>query len=805
MNYLISQAWQGIKAKPTFTANVMLTLGLTVGALICALTLMYLMLFKPLPYPHQESLYIIENTKVNVQGEQISRGFSYKGIEYFYKHQSAFEQTALVYHIADVLSSLKHQPTINSAYVTPEWFNLLAIPLVKGRGLQDSENIDKHNPVAVISFETWLQEFSKREDILEQKVEVRGISYQIVGVTAKEFIEPEISEIGRTTGIWLPWDFNWTAQMGWGAWQKVDDAVQLLVKTNQSTSITKIDQQINVQMNDIWQQQTSDLAVAKNWRIQLHFKPLIQAIFGKQQSLVVYIFLGCLGIFVIAIANIANLFMSRTIEQRRTLSIVAAMGANKKQLRKMLFVESSLLMLLSLPITLIVSQLSFLLMQKYLVTVMPRANELSVGAFSISIAVIVLLSLSLIFTVISSSIIQYRELRATLNSGGKGTGVQIKKKMRLGLIISQVTVATVLIFININLLTSALTKINQPIGINVTDAYQLRLSPKAPAQKARVAIRQEMQEIKQTLLQHPAVERVSISLSPLIWFGSFPVVKPETNEEFTTQAKFIDENYFDLLEQPMLRGDNFSHQQIIDGQKVVIINDVFAASLKPDGNVIGDKLNYFGGEHTIIGVVKGLTSFEDDVVPLRRYTPDQGARTNFMIKVKAGQQLTEQQCIDLIKKTTTQYSIFSFKSLEHDRIRLLFTQYTTLAITALLTLLTIFLASIGLYGVLSYSTQMRRFEIGTRLAIGAKGRDIVTLIFKDNATALFGGMVLGFFILVLSYLGFSNSLHDYINLNVVPLFLMTLTAILLISFISCYLPLRQYINKPAIHSLKCSD
>ena len=805
LNYLFIQAWQNLKSKPSFTANVVVTLSLTVGALICALTLMNLMLFKPLPYPQQDTLFIVENTKFNEQGTEVSRGFSYNGIEHFYKHQDAFTQAALVYHIADVFSSLKHQPTVNSAYVTPEWFELLAIPIAKGRGLLSSEQIDNHNPVAVISFDTWINEFAQSENVLDKTITIRGINYRIVGVTAKEFIEPEISEIGRKTSIWLPWDFNWTAQMKWGAWQNVDEAVQLLVKVENPESTIQLAQQINVQMNDIWQQQTGDLAVAKNWQLVLNLKPLVQAIFGEQKSLVLYIFLGCLGIFIIATANIANLFMSRTIEQRRRLSIVAAMGANKNQITKILFSESSLLMLLSLPFTLIISQLGFSIMQQYLVDVMPRASELKISILSVSLATFVLFLLSLIFTFICGSIIQYRELRATLNSGGKGTGVQIKKKMRLGLIVSQVTVATVLIFININLFKASLTKINTPMGINVSDAYQLRLSPKSPTQKSRIEIRQEMQAVQQTFLQHPAIDEVSISLSPLIWFGSFPVTLPSTNEEYTTQAKFIDESYFNLLEQPMLRGDNFSRQQIKDGERVVIINDAFATTLKPDGDVVGDKLNYFGGEHIIIGVVKGLKSPADGVIPLRRYTPDKSARTNFMIKVKTGQQLTEQQSLVLINKITTQYSIFSFKSLATDRTRLLFTQYTTLAITAILTALTIFLASIGLYGVLSYSSQMRRFEIGTRMAVGAKGKDIVALIFKDNAPALLAGLVLGLIILLLSFFGFRGSLDQYITNDLIPLFILTLVVISAISFFSCYLPLRQYIKKPAIHCLRGSD
>jgi ABC-type antimicrobial peptide transport system permease subunit len=112
------------------------------------------------------------------------------------------------------------------------------------------------------------------------------------------------------------------------------------------------------------------------------------------------------------------------------------------------------------------------------------------------------------------------------------------------------------------------------------------------------------------------------------------------------------------------------------------------------------------------------------------------------------------------------------------------------------------LAGIGIYGILSYSIQIRRFEIGARLAIGAKRINILTLVFKDNA----GGILVGFTVSSLLLLGlffsFNDSLNPYVSLQMLPLFMLTFSLILIVSFLACYLPLRQYINKPVIHALK---
>ncbi len=125
--------------------------------------------------------------------------------------------------------------------------------------------------------------------------------------------------------------------------------------------------------------------------------------------------------------------------------------------------------------------------------------------------------------------------------------------------------------------------------------------------------------------------------------------------------------------------------------------------------------------------------------------------------------------------------------------------------SAVLALLTFFLAGIGLYGILSYGTQMRRFELGTRMAIGAKRFDLIRLIINDNLGAIVVGVIIGVVIMLALYLGFSEELANYITMQLLPMFLATLVLIGAISLMACYLPLRQFINLPAIHSLRGSD
>jgi ABC-type antimicrobial peptide transport system permease subunit len=159
----------------------------------------------------------------------------------------------------------------------------------------------------------------------------------------------------------------------------------------------------------------------------------------------------------------------------------------------------------------------------------------------------------------------------------------------------------------------------------------------------------------------------------------------------------------------------------------------------------------------------------------------------------------------VVQDVSRQFFVHRLETLNEQRDKLLFTHYTTAITTAVLAVLTFFLATIGLYGVLSYATKMRRFELGTRIAIGAKRKDIINLIIKDNAGAVGIGFVISLITLLGLAIGFSDALASYINLQLISLFSITLLLISVMSLFTCYWPLRAIINKPVIHSLRGSQ
>jgi len=190
---------------------------------------------------------------------------------------------------------------------------------------------------------------------------------------------------------------------------------------------------------------------------------------------------------------------------------------------------------------------------------------------------------------------------------------------------------------------------------------------------------------------------------------------------------------------------------------------------------------------------------------MQAYRPQSLANNNVIIELVPGQTLTRKQAVSVLKEVTNLYTVFDLISLNERKAQMLFTQYTTAITSAVLTMITILLSAIGLYGILSYSTQMRGFEIGTRLAIGAKGKDLIKLIVGENSTAIIVGIFVSICILLGLFIGFNTDLTDYATFQLLPIFIATVAVICIISLFACYWPLRRFINRPAIHSLRGSE
>jgi len=775
------------------------------GALLCVLTLAYLLLLSPLPYPASDSLYTVEHNLIGKDGDVDGTAFTYPNLMHLFAKQSNFSDLAWMYYDADVLVSKPSHPTLPISFVTPQWFSLLGTELAMGRCFEPTESLNTYHPVAVLSYQTWKDEFALDADILSKKVQFGEVSYRIIGVLSENFVEPQIYGVGNTSQVFLPWDYNSISPNERKKWGNDDSGLMMLGNLKSDYSPAQVAQQLATLVSDNWQQQVAGHRFFNGWSIGIKLHTLESVILGKSQNTVYLLIAGVFGLVLIACTNIANLFMSRTVERSRQIAIYSALGASRQQLFKTLFAESILLVGLATCIALYIASLGFKGMQLFLNHYLPRIDELSLHfstlACACACALILMLVFALFFTYLGMRMIDYHALNQSMQSGSKGGGIQVSKKVRQCLVLCQIAVVTVLVFINIVLFNEAVTTINRPLGFATKDISFLVISLIAVSESQQAALVANVTDLRNKLAALPQVEDVSQSMAPMPFF-TLALSRMGGEERYSMRAKDVDHAYFQLIKQPLLAGDYFSEADIKDENNVMIINDVFAKQLAPDGNALGLK---FDNGATVVGVVKGILIPGEIAIEPRFYFPASPARNMFLVKTKAGQVITREQVVKVLLQVSSELKLFSLSTLDARRVERLFAQYTTAVTSGAVTVITFLLAGLGLYRILSYSTQMRRFEIGTRLAKGAKRSDIVKLIVKDNASMILLGMLTSVSVLLALYLGFKDSLNTYLSDNLAISFFITVLSISLLSLFACYWALRQYIYQPDVYSLRGSD
>ena len=805
MNIISSEllVWQRLKKTPGFVITVIATMGLSLGALLSVFTLAYYLIFKPLPYPEQDKLHRVDSVLINETGE--TRAYTYPGLIHLYENQNVFQKSSLIAYSQQVLSSSKDLPTINTAYVTPEWFSILGAKLILGRYFETSEALGTSNPVAILDYKTWQSEFDGDKNILEKKITFNGVNFQVVGVLAKSFLEPQIYKRGIKTGIWMPWDFN-PASGQREVWWSLDDTIMLAGKLKDEYNSLQAQQTITPLVNDKWKDAVSGMDFFDSWRINMELHSFKSTIMKTSESAIWMLVIGIIGLVIIACANLFNLFISRTAQQQHSLSIRAAVGATKGDLFKYFFSESRLLMFISTLIGLLIVVAALWLLKQNMIGVLPRVSELNVSYITIGISLILLLLFSLVFASLGNKMINYQALNQTLQTSGKGTGVQVSKSIRKILISGQVAIAALLIFINANLYYKSQQMMNNPMGFVVKDLYSLTLSFTTPVQPSndekKVMLGQALNEL--SLL--PKIDTITRSSSPLGEFSLFALTEAESGEQFTPSFITVSDKYFSMIEQPLVEGDYFSESDIQDRNSVVIVNETFAKQISPQTSALGKHLSPGGNRQFLIrGVVKDISIPGGKGSTARMYRPTSPNNATIIIKLKPQQTITRSEINKVLMTINPNINVHELRSLVETRDRLLFSQKVVTMTSATIAILSLILAAIGLYGIMNYSAQMRRFEFGTRLAIGARSNDLIKLITLDNLPSIMFGLVSGIIILLIIYLGFSDMLAEYTSVELVPATIVTIISIAIITIIGLYLPIRRFLQTPVINSLRGND
>lgn len=737
----------------SYLLSVILTMAITLGALVSTFNLNYQLLEAPLPYPDEQQLYVVQGNMLKQGKVTIANALSMPSIvEMYHKHHDYFTQQGLFTFEQDIIRSLDDTPLVNTAYVGPEFLQMLQVPMAKGRVFNASEGIDAKTPVAVISYQLWSELFNKAENVLDKSLQFGEITFKIIGVTGKDFIEPQIKRKSSQTQVWLPWDFNLASDNMRFAWNGMERPHGILVKVAPNTDTDSAGFELSNLYQSRFKDEMADQPFFAEHGISIELNKLRNAIVGDNTQMAIYMFIGALAVVLIATANIVNLILSRVVFKQRTFAIHAALGAQQRDIFYELLLEIAIPMFAAAVLSLVVATGGFEVLKTVSSESLPRLSELAINWQSIAFALLCTLVLTVAIALLVTRQINYRELNSALKSSGKGSGIQISKHVRQSLVVAQVALTGVVLVLSVQLLLQSFSHIFKPLDFNSDDITEVILNIGLKNKQGTPEIQMDARAIRDELMNHPDVVSASVAHDfPISSYGALPAFSGWSIHEDKTnrhRSAWIgaDENFQGILGLKLLSGRNFTPQEVVEQQSVIIISDALAKKIKPDGDLLNEKIYWASSPYhskplEVIGIFESFTLLDDTPLPYV-LVPRSGSRwAKLLVQFKPGRHLSNAQMNKIMANVSSQYKVSETLTLKQAHKVLLAKDTLTAWLASTLAFFALALSAIGMYGVLSYNVQVRRYELGIRMAIGARPATVFVQMLKDNLIPTYLGLV----------------------------------------------------------------
>ncbi len=805
-----------------YAATVVLTLGLTLGTLIAMFNLNYQVLAAPLPYADEDQLVVGSTAWLEKDGRVLyQKLLPVHVFRQQYAQPSAYVSEQALFgfsYVGMTLRDLAHSPQIQVAYTTPGYMRMFQMPLLHGRAFSAEEDLGSHRPVAILSEQTWRQHYNADPAMLERSVQIGNQSFKVIGIAAATFEEPALTGPARRNDVWLPWDYAPGSNARPG---DISGAHLYLAKLRQAQDRLAFEQELRPIVAQRFAEEIAAFPAQAGRSVRFQADPLRLALEGDSSKATLSLLTGSVLLLLIAAANITNLLISRAVRQQRTMSIQAALGAQRHHLIGTVLAELSWLLALALGLALLVAEGTYALLWQYAGTTLPHLHTLGLNGPTLSFALLVCLLLALGFAWLVSRQINYRALQQQLQSSGKGSGIQVSRRIRQVLIGAQVALAALLLICSAQVLLQSLQQLGHQTGFSSSDRYQVTIDNITPApdenlplHERRAALRQQKEELMQVrdiLQQHPTVQSVSVSNYPPIsfdgYYGSanFLTAPERTDRLLFSRAVYTDQFYLPLFEIALLQGRNFTAQEISAQAPVVIINQALAKQIQPDGQVLGHKLYSADGQLTfeIIGISTDhyLPDLWSPTETGRSYlTRNLGNSANLQLQLKPGVQPDKTLINQALAQVSPHYRAASIYSIAQNIDRLLLRNVLTAGVTSIVVLFSFLLAAIGIYGVLSYSVQLRRYELGVRMAIGARPATILRQLLLENCKPVLAGLTLAVLLLVVLWFGLQQAAFG-VQLSAGG-FALPLLLIVLLTVLTTLLSVWGILRKPAVYALQ---
>ena len=780
---------------PVFTAIVVFTLALGIGASTSIFSVVNSVMLRRLPYRNADRIVAIQEVNREGRPGQVTgpNFLDWRAQNTVFEHLAAIKRTNVNLTLAD------QAERIELAQTSANFFDVFGVGPQLGRLFVAGDEQAGHAPVVVLSDALWRRRFGADPGIVGQQVALDGSSYTVAGIAPAGFRYPNKTE------AWLPPlklapeanpAIEPTQRRGMGYL-----FVVALLKPGVSV------QQAASEMETITGRLREQYPESNNERFN-RVVSLKEHLVGKSDTMLWVLFGAVMFVLLIACANVANLLLASATSRSKEMAIRAALGASRWRVVRQLLTESAVLALAGGALGLILSSYGVTVITKLLPQDFPRLSEIGMDWRVFGFALAASLLTALLFGFAPALHISRVDLQDAMKDSSRGTSAGARHtRLRHALIVAEVALSVVLLAGAGLLFRSFLRLQAVDAGFTPQQVLTARLSPAGPQFQDDQALMRFYDQVLERTRAIPGVESAgAINVLPLgpgpttgFRIEGRPIVT--VDKWPSTNFRNVSPDYFRAMNIPVLKGRAFTPQDDSNAPLRVMINDALAQRDFPNEDPVGKRVA-FGNPRPdsqptwfeIVGVTANVRSLElrEEAPPELYFTSKQNLFQNMALVVRSTVEPASLATAlrQAVAEVDSSVPVSEVKTMEHIVSESVTQPRFNLFLLAVFSSIALLLSVAGIYGVTAYTVTQRTHELGIRIALGAQVGDVLRMILGQGMAVIGIGIAIGL-IAAFGLIRFMKSLLFGVSATDPFTFIGITVVLIAAGLLACYIPARR--------------
>ena len=813
---------------PRLSIPLILTLGLTLGAVLRVIAISSTLLYQPLQgIKNESSLHTFEYRF------KMSETLS---VSYWNMNRLAAisERFSDVGQWAGISPSEQDISIKDVTYVTTRYDASSNILDVLGSRLLLGDDVTIASPSKYvwISESLWKSAYAGVKSVIGQQLNVTNQNFIIAGVI-EDVMAVKSNEAILHQQVWFISNLTEVAATPDNVGNISNEIDFLLIKSsNQQVNfpteeqmgewlvdyITKNVDSDNVQMFLDFLANTNKVVVGANYRSNM---------LGDTEGLIVALFIAVVGLLLMATLNLLNLFIAHYQGRTKEFAIQISLGASLFKIRLLVLLENLPSFLLAAITGLLVTGWALKSLPLIAGDSLPMIDAIGINSVTVFSSLAIIILLSIVFSALALVDIDKHALANNLNSSGKGIQAQSNQWLSRVLMVAQLSVASILLTASVMIALQSYQAVYQDLGYEIGNSYNVSLNISDEEYQTQLQDYEKYQdsEVKQLLANVSRLIESKVANSEVIvpdfgpLSGSLQVMafQDDNNngQRVIYQARSLSATFFKAFNIKMLAGSNVTQAQIDNDEEYIVIDENMAKTMFPNlsnQDVIGKTIQLRNSEtnppRIVAGIASNTISQTGIAEPLGlpavySHRISAGGNLQFTVMLPKGETMSTAMIDNELKRQFPRLSNLTVQSLTDIWDTQTLEQRVSMWVVLIMTALTLLLAAIGVAGLTQMTTNHRKYELAVRMATGAKQMKLVNFILKDALWMLVVGLGLGFAVSVLGY----EQLQKHLDLEMFPSFNWLAMAILdtgliVIVILSVIVPAWRVISADPMQALR---